>query len=131
MPLTPKMQNLMTAMPTLAVSAIAIVASFFIISAFLMLTWNYAVPRLLESADTTYNRHLRFRDIEYPTAMVVCLLFFILLRNPARIITVTESTTPEQHVHVGDGYKMVGPATVDPLALPAPPLSARRRQRPV
>jgi hypothetical protein len=126
--MTPKMQNRMTAMPTLAVSAIAIVASFFIISAFLMLTWNYAVPRLLESADRTYDRHLRFRDIEYPTAMVVCLLFFILFRTPAHMITVTESTTPEQHVHIGDGYKNMGPATLDALA---PPLSARRGSRPV
>jgi len=47
---------------------------FFIVSAIFMATWNYAVPRLAESADSTYDKATRFRDINYPTSMVAVIL---------------------------------------------------------
>lgn len=66
---------------------------FLISSAIFMGSWNYVVPRLAASADSTYDRGTRFTDIDYPTAMVAVILislFFsptnITLSSPQYVI---------------------------------------------
>ena len=68
----------MLTLTTLFGILVLISSIFFIVSAILMVTWNYAVPRIIESADPTYKRKTDFDGINYPTSMVFLLLLGIL-----------------------------------------------------
>lgn len=52
-----------------------------LIAALFMVTWNYALPRLIESADINYKRADSFTDINYATALVTVLLLSFMIRN--------------------------------------------------
>ena len=55
-----------------------------VVSSFVMLSWNYAIPRLAESVDPTYEVS-KFKKISYPVAMVLTLLSVFLFSNmPSR-----------------------------------------------
>ena len=55
-----------------------------VVSSFVMLSWNYAIPRLAESVDPTYEVS-KFKNISYPVAMVLTLLSVFLFSNlPSR-----------------------------------------------
>lgn len=70
---------------------------FFVVSAIFMATWNYAVPRLAESADKTYDRQVRFGEIEYPTAMVAVILAGLLFSSGAVISGAAISSGYDDH----------------------------------
>jgi hypothetical protein len=53
------------------------VAAFFILSALIMVTWNYTVPRLAESVDSSYSR-VSFKNIDYPVAIVFTILVTLI-----------------------------------------------------
>lgn len=51
-----------------------ITAGFFIISAVLMATWNYTIPRLITSIEGSNT----YSDIDYQTSMVFTILLAVL-----------------------------------------------------
>jgi hypothetical protein len=51
-----------------------------VVSGFVMLSWNYAVPRLAQSVDPTYDIS-KFRNITYPTALVLMLIGVFLFSD--------------------------------------------------
>lgn len=64
---------------------LAVAAAFFIISAILMALWNATVPKLAESVDPTY-KTADFRNISYPTAMLLALLTGIVFGGSNRMM---------------------------------------------
>ncbi len=55
--------------------AIFWIAGFFIAAAILMATWNYCVPRLAYSVDSSYSMANKFTSLDYTTSMVTIFLF--------------------------------------------------------
>ena len=62
---------------------VAIIA-FFIVAAIFMATWNFTMPRLVESVSPGYDRK-KFRNISYPTSMVA-IIFLGLVFGSSTII---------------------------------------------
>lgn len=58
----------------LLISLALLTAGFFIVSAFVMLTWNYAIPRVVASVDPKYDEKT-FKELGYVTSMVLTVLF--------------------------------------------------------
>jgi hypothetical protein len=58
--------------------AFIIPAFFFVYAAILMVTWNYSVPRIVESVDTDFTRSTDFKDMDYVQAMVVSVLIMLV-----------------------------------------------------
>ena len=57
------------------------VTTFFISSAILMTSWNYTVPRIIQSYNKNYNIETEFKDIDYSTAMVFMILFNVIFSS--------------------------------------------------
>jgi cell division protein FtsX len=60
------------------------IAGFFIVAAILMVTWNYTIPRLVESVDSEYKTSM-YTNIEYPVAIVFTILIGILFGSSKNI----------------------------------------------
>lgn len=63
---------------------LAVVIAFLVTAAIFMATWNFTMPRLVESVSPTYNRK-NFRSISYPTSMVA-IIFVGLVFGSSTII---------------------------------------------
>lgn len=48
---------------------------------FVQLSWNYAIPNLAKSVDSTYDPTTRFTDIDYWTALILSFLILFLFTD--------------------------------------------------
>jgi hypothetical protein len=69
-----------------SLSILGLVAIYFLSAAVFMWTWNYGIPRLAESVDTSYMRYQKFKSIDYTTALVVFVLI-VTLSSPVMVGT--------------------------------------------
>jgi hypothetical protein len=53
---------------------VLLAAVFFVFAAILMPVWNYTIPKLANSVDSTYTTSNTFTDITYTEALVFTLL---------------------------------------------------------
>lgn len=67
-------------------------AAFFVVAALLMVTWNYALPRIVRSIDNTYERST-YTNIDYTVAMAFTILLGLIWgAGSVRVISRLAST---------------------------------------
>jgi hypothetical protein len=53
------------------------IVRFFIFAAFFMLMWNFTIPRIVTSIDSTYDTNA-FSNIDYKLAMTTTILIYMI-----------------------------------------------------
>lgn len=60
---------------------LAIIAAVIsILAALIMVCWNYSVPRIVSSVDSTYDRGT-YKNIDYATSLVITILLSLVFGN--------------------------------------------------
>jgi hypothetical protein len=57
------------------VGLLLFILGFLLTALILMLSWNYVVPRMCASIDSTYKPEERFSHLEYGTSLAALMLF--------------------------------------------------------